>query len=89
MRFSCRITKARLQTHTAVFNTYVFSRQKLLKSAKSPQCDDARNLSILFSQFIGVFENYEKRLLALSCLSLRPSALLEQLASHWPDFHEI
>ena len=31
------------------------------------------------------FQNYEKRLLASSCLSVR----IEQLGSHWTDFHEI
>ena len=31
----------------------------------------------------------EKRLLASSCLSHRPSVRTEQLGSHWTDFHEI
>jgi hypothetical protein len=31
----------------------------------------------------------KKPLLASSCLSLRPSARMEQLGSHWTDFHEI
>jgi hypothetical protein len=35
-------------------------------------------------------ENYEKQLLALSCLSGRPSICMEQqLGFHWTDFHEI
>ena len=33
--------------------------------------------------------NCEKRLLASSCLSVRLSARMEQLSSHWKDFHEI
>ena len=33
--------------------------------------------------------NWEKRLLASSCLSVGPSARMEQLGSHWTDFHEI
>jgi len=28
-------------------------------------------------------------MLVLSCLSVRPSVLIEQLSSHWTDFHEI
>jgi len=27
--------------------------------------------------------------LASSCLSLRPSVRMEQIGSHWTDFHEI
>ena len=32
---------------------------------------------------------WEKRLLTLSCLSVRPSVRMEQLGSLWTDFHEI
>jgi hypothetical protein len=35
--------------------------------------------------FLGTLANCEKRLLASSCLSVR----MEQLGSHWTDFHEI
>jgi hypothetical protein len=31
----------------------------------------------------------EERLLALSRLSVRPSVRMDQLGSHWTDFHEI
>jgi hypothetical protein len=38
-------------------------------------------------------QNREKRLTASSCLSVRPSVRpsvrMEQLGSHWMDFHEI
>jgi hypothetical protein len=34
-------------------------------------------------------QNCEKRLLASSCLSVRPPACMEQLDSHWTDLHEI
>jgi hypothetical protein len=34
-------------------------------------------------------QNREKHLLALSCLSVRLSIRIEQLGSHWADFHEI
>jgi hypothetical protein len=34
-------------------------------------------------------QNFEKRLLASSCLSVRPSVRMEQLGSHWTDFQEI
>ena len=34
-------------------------------------------------------QNCEKRLLAPSCLSVRPSVRMEQLGSYWMDFHEI
>jgi len=33
-------------------------------------------------------QNFENRLLA-SYLSVRPSVRMEQLGSHWTDFHEI
>jgi len=36
-----------------------------------------------------VQQNCEERLLGLSCLSLHPSVRMEQLGSHWTDFHEI
>ena len=39
---------------------------------------------------LGAFsQNYEKRLLASSRLSVRPSDGMEQFCSHWTDFHEI
>ena len=34
-------------------------------------------------------QNFENRLLALSCLTDCPSVRMEQLGSHWTDFHEI
>jgi hypothetical protein len=34
-------------------------------------------------------QNCRKRLLASPCLSIRSSALMEQLGSHWTNFHEI
>ena len=30
----------------------------------------------------------EKRILASSCLSVRPSVRMDQLGSHWTDIHE-
>jgi hypothetical protein len=38
---------------------------------------------------LALSQNCEKRLLVSSCLSLRPFARMEQLGSHWTDFHEI
>ena len=35
------------------------------------------------------WQNWEKRLLASSCLSVRPSVRMEQLGSHWTDFRII
>jgi hypothetical protein len=48
-------------------------------------------------EFLGTFAKLQKRLLASSCLSVSQSACLpvclsvrmEQLGSHWTDFHEI
>jgi hypothetical protein len=37
------------------------------------------------AQFLGALQNCEKRLLASSCLSVR----MQQLGSHWKDFHDI
>jgi hypothetical protein len=34
-------------------------------------------------------QNFETRLLASSCSSVRLSVRMEQLGSHWTDFHEI
>ena len=34
-------------------------------------------------------QNCKKRLLASSCLSVRPSVRIEQLGPHWTEFHEI
>ena len=40
-------------------------------------------------EFLALSQNCEKRLLDSSCLSLRPFVRMEQLGSHWTDFHEI
>ena len=32
-------------------------------------------------------QNFENTLLASLCLSVRPSVRMEQLESHWTDFH--
>ena len=37
----------------------------------------------------GRSQNYDKRQLALLSTSVRPSVRMEQLGSHWTDFHEI
>jgi len=39
--------------------------------------------------FEALSQNCEKRLTASSCLSVRPSVRVEQLGSHWTDFHEV
>ena len=39
--------------------------------------------------FLGVFAKLRKRLLISSCLSVRVPVRMEQLGSHWTDFHEI
>jgi hypothetical protein len=49
-------------------------------------------VSLFFSnmfRFYAFSKNCEKRLLASSCLSVRPSICMEQLDSYWPDIHEI
>jgi hypothetical protein len=50
---------------------------------------DLTNEAATFSCFIARSQNCEKRLLASSCVSIRPSARMEQLVFHWTDFHEI
>jgi hypothetical protein len=40
-------------------------------------------------RFQALSQNCEKRLLASSCLSVRPFVRMEQLGSRWMDFHEI
>jgi hypothetical protein len=50
------------------------------------------NVSVLFGAAWGFqphSQNYEKRLLASSCLSVRPSVRMEQHGFHWTDFHNI
>jgi hypothetical protein len=44
---------------------------------------------VKYSRFYARLQNCEKRLLASSCLSVRPSVRMEQLGSYWTDFHEI
>ena len=39
--------------------------------------------------FYTLSQNCEKRLLASSCLSVRVEQRVEQLGSHWMNFHEI
>jgi hypothetical protein len=39
------------------------------------------------TRFLGAFAKFEKQLLASPCLSVRPSIRMEQLGSHWTDFH--
>jgi hypothetical protein len=44
----------------------------------------------LFARTLDALEkNFEKRLLAYSCLSALPKVLVEQLVSQWKDFGEI
>ena len=43
----------------------------------------------IFMIFRRFSQNCEKRLLASSCLSVRPFFRMEELSSHWTDFHEI
>jgi len=50
---------------------------------------DLTNEAVTFSCFIARSQNCEKRLLASSCVSVRPYARMEQLGFHWTDFHEI
>jgi hypothetical protein len=39
--------------------------------------------------FLGAFEKFQKRLLASKCLSVYLSDRMEQLDSHWMNFHEM
>jgi hypothetical protein len=52
-----------------------------------------RGMLLTSSKYSAIFlahsQNLEKRLLVSSCLSLRPSARIEQLVYNWTDFHEI
>ena len=41
----------------------------------------------LLADFQTCLQNCEKRLLAWSCLSVRPSVSMAQLGTHWTDFH--
>jgi len=43
----------------------------------------------LRGRFEASSQNFEKRLFAALCPSVRPSARTEQFGSHWVDFHEI
>jgi len=46
--------------------------------------------TVFFFLFFKAYtQNYKKQLLASSCLSIRPSILVEQLGSQWLDFQEI
>ena len=45
------------------------------------------NFRLVF--FRRVRKNCQKRLLSSSCLFIRPPVFMEQLGSHWTDFHEI
>jgi len=39
--------------------------------------------------YLGAFAKLRKRLLASSCLSVRPSARMEHVGSQWTDFHAV
>jgi len=64
---------------------------------KIAKCLQQTTLLETESQIVGAFANCEERLLASSCLSvcppIRPSAYpsvrVEQLVSHWTNFHGI
>ena len=63
---------------------------RTLYFGKSPRY----NISSVWLQLPYIFlkarlQNCEKRLLILSCLSVRLYIRMEQLGSHWTDFHEI
>ena len=46
-------------------------------------------LGVVLNEFTWrLSQNCEKRLLASSCLSVRPSVRMEQIGSHWTDFRE-
>jgi len=44
---------------------------------------------ILKMSFLGPLQEFRKSPLASSCLSVCPSLRMEQLGSHWTDFHKI
>ena len=61
----------------------------ICSASKNRMVLDLTNEAVTFSCFIARSQNCEKRLLASSCVSIRPSARMEQLGFHWTDFHEI
>jgi len=63
----------------AHFYSYMYLRRMLIIIHLWTAC-----LTIL-----GAFAKLQKATIVSSCLSLRPSALIEQLGPHWTDFHEI
>ena len=51
------------------------------------QHDFTRNYHPFVFPFPGAVADYEKRLLASSCLSVRVSVRMKQLGSRWTDLH--
>ena len=68
---------------TAAFLLLVFPT-RFTQYLDLPAC---KTLSVLI--FRRIRKTVEKRVSALSCLSVHPSFHLEQLCSYWTDFHEI
>jgi hypothetical protein len=52
------------------------------------ECDPSV-VKLCDSDFWALSQNFEKQLLALSCLSVCLYVCLEQLSSHWMNFHEV
>ena len=92
------------QTHVWRHSYFMFIQYQTIccESEETHYCSEATNNSILQissdtaavrllnkSHFGVGAQNCEKRLLASSCSSVRPSVRMEQLGSHWTDFHEI
>ena len=49
----------------------------------------AHTRAYILTSFYDRSQKHEKRLLASSCLSVRLTVRMEQLGTHWMDFHEI
>jgi len=56
---------------------------------ETSQCLAVQELSEIQVRFKGLFANSWKASISSSCLSVHPSARMEQFGSHWVDFHEI
>jgi hypothetical protein len=70
-------------SNTEVKNEYRYD-------SSSPLCLRGVHMVNFTSEFLWAHEqNREKRLLASSCPSVRPSVRMEQLGSHWTDFNDI
>ena len=62
-------------------------QHKNIYEVNKMQHDFTRNYHPFVFPFPGAVADYEKRLLASSCLSVRVSVRMKQLGSRWTDLH--